>query len=377
MSFKFNKNYYKNLNMRFDPFELKSKGNGNGLSELLKYLKEIDLISLHIEKNLYLKNTVKLSKTGYTLFDDYTKEELTDFVKKAKDEYNTTVSFVINLQDINMVSDIAKEAENGNLAGRMQSLFEILNLKKAGTICLNDIALKKVDETAALKLLEFFNKNGVDVISNGYCSYSKLYNENIASHIPFFFELLSDIFKYMKTPVYKLSSAYYGKSNGFNLALGESVNAEEIILKSRNFKDDFFKDFYTKFIKYIYLNSLERLSANVTKNTFDMIYSKNTVSSYLENKVLINNVVAKLNDEMLLPTDWYDTGTAVVYTSKGGEVDWNVSRVLGYASTQNIVLTEITGDGLSFKKRLLKLNNGMLQLNLDENKPAAFLIARL
>ena len=408
-------------------------------NEALEYIKAIDKITLGVKKIVYLngwqhdgKNSVYPS--FFEVFDAFknnqgqtAKESLLWLIKEAEN-YNTDVSLKINLTHadknsplfetyfnkdllftdlngnllkiknsngewVNLVN-IHKEWECGYLERRINKLLELFPLKTIGTLFIeglnvredkaSNIPIKTMKETR-LKIIRFLRSLKIDVVTD-YLYYEKnedgIKEDSLVGLVPYVFNLSQNLIDYMKRPAKlicggKTTNLYKeNESLNMNRLFGESMDLSGVF-SSKNYKEKVLKEFCTKFVKFRFLNSLDRISASITPEDICCSFSKNVNTFYNEDKLTINGVIAKKENELLLPTDWYDKNTAVLYTEKGGRIDWNVSKILGFASSQNISLAEITKEGVSEKKRFTSLKGGMLELDLEQGAEAAFLISRL
>lgn len=348
----------------------------------LEYIKAVDKITLGVPKIIYLVGWQYLGHdSGYPAFFEVNEALKRDCDATARDsllwlmeeayKYNTTVSLHINMYDAYKNSPLwelyvekglicldenknlykagfwngqqayaisyKREWDCGFAQRRIDKLLELLPIERAGTIhidafhCRPDVGhgLTLSDShEGRLKIIRYFRSKGIDVTSE-YLYYDTDKGEPKTEHlvgvVPLAYHLSQSLIDYMSRP----ASLLCGCDTTHRIKECES------------------KDMYLLF------------------------------GELGEDRLTINGVTAKAGNELVLPTDWYEKNTAVVYTEKGGQVDWNLSKILGFASTQNIELTELTEDGLSDKKRMLQLNDGMLELDLEPNKPAAFLISRM
>ena len=405
-------------------------------SDLLEIIKKVDATLVGTQKICYLRGfQANAEDSGFPNFfeicsslkrecDATAKESLYWLIDGAS-EYNTKVSIVLNFTWANKESNlyelyrqndlllknndgnllyainsygnavnlinISKELECGFLNRRLEKLNEIIPLKKLGTVLIEDFKVRPSIDTdislmkqAREKIVKLINKYGADVCLD-YLYFEKEDGENkesLTSLCPFIFNLSQSLIDYMKRPASylcggKTTNLYKEcESKNMHLLFGESVDIASIY-NDKNFSLKLFKEFCTKYLKYRFLNGLDRLSATIEGQEVCVNFSKNVVTYLTEDRLTINGVTAKQGNELVLPTDFIEKGSAVVYTEKGGQIDWNLSKILGYASSQNIELLEITKEGLSEKKRLTRLNGGMLELDLEPGKPTAFLITRL
>ena len=405
--------------------------------EILDLIKTIDTVMVGTKKLCFLKGwQYNGEDTGYPAFfevndclkrecDNTPRESLLWLITEAE-RYNTTISLCINLTHakknspifdlylekglllknndgnllcvknsygniVNLVN-IQKELECGYLERRIERLNEIIPLKKQGVIMIEEFELKQSFDTninamkeARTKIVKLLKSRGVDVVLD-YLYYEKedgVRKDSLVGRVPFIFNLSQSLIDYMVRPVSilcggKTTNLYKEcESSSMNMLFGESVDIATLLKEPKKLAKNLFKEFCTKYLKYRFLNSLDRLTATVVGSDVSVNYSKNVTTYLKEDRLTINGVTAKQGNELVIPSDFIEKGSAVVYTEKGGQIDWNLSKILGYASSQNIELSEINQNGLSEKKRFTRLNNGMLELDLEPGKETAYLISRL
>ncbi len=430
----YNFKYEQTVNYTLSVFD---ENNLYNAEDVLNLIKTIDTVMVGTQKICFLKGwQYNGEDTGYPAFfevnnclkracDNTARESLLWLIAEAEN-YNTTVSLSINLthakknspifslyeekglllknadgnllcvknsynNTVNLVN-IAKELECGYLERRIERLNEIIPLKKQGVVLIEEFELRASFDTnidamkeARTKIVKLFKKQGVDVCLD-YLYYEKedgVRKDSLIGRVPFIFNLSQSLIDYMVRPVNilcggKTTNLYKEcESSSMNMLFGESVDIATLLKTPRTISKTLFKEFCTKYLKYRFLNALDRLTATVVGNDVSVNFSKNVTTYLKEDRLTINGVTAKQGNELVIPTDFIEKGSAVVYTEKGGQIDWNLSKILGYASSQNIELSEINENGLSEKKRFTRLNNGMLELDLEPGKETAYLISRL
>jgi len=430
----YNFNYEQTVNYTLNVFD---ENNLYNAEDILNIIKTIDTVMVGTKKICFLRGwQYNGEDTGYPAFfevnnclkrecDENARESLNWLIKEAAC-FNTTVSLSINLTHakknspiynlyeekdlllktadgnllyaknsynnrVNLVN-IYKELECGYLERRIERLNEILPLKKTGVVLIEEFELKPSFDTgidsmkeARTKIVKLFKKLGADVVLD-YLYYEKedgVRKESLVGRVPFIFNLSQSLMDYMARPSTllcggKASNLYKEcESANMHLLFGESVDIATLLKTPKTLPKALFKEFCTKYLKYRFLNGLDRLTATVTAGDVIVNFSKNVTTYLKEDRLTINGVTAKDGNELVIPTDFIEKGSAVVYTEKGGQIDWNLSKILGFASSQNIELSEINENGLSEKKRFTRLNNGMLELDLEPGKETAYLISRL
>ena len=430
----YNYSYEQTVNYTITVFD---ENNLYNAEDILNIIKTVDTVMVGTKKICFLKGwQYNGEDTGFPAFfevnnclkrekDASAKESLDWLIAEAK-AFNTTVSLSINLthakknsplysiyeekdlllknadgnllytknnfgNKVNLI-DLSKELECGYLERRIERLNEILPLKKVGVILVEEFELKpsfnvKIDalKEARNKIIKLFKKLGADICLD-YLYYEKedgVRKESLIGRVPFIFNLSQSLMDYMSRPCSLLcggkTSNLYKECESANMKIlfGESVDIATLLKTPKTLSKALFKEFCTKYLKYRFLNGLDRLTATVTASDVIVNFSKNVTTYLKEDRLTINGVTAKDGNELVIPTDFIEKGSAVVYTEKGGQIDWNLSKILGFASSQNIELSEINENGLSEKKRFTRLNNGMLELDLKPGKEAAYLISRL
>ena len=430
----YNFNYEQTVNYTLSVFD---ENNLYNAEDILNIIKTIDTVMVGTKKICFLKGwQYNGEDTGYPAFfevnnclkrecDATARESLLWLMAEAT-AFNTTVSLSINLthakknssiyslyeekdlllknadgnllcvknqygNSVNLIN-IKQELECGYLERRLQKLAEIVPLKKLGVILVEEFELRpgfnapiKELKAARNKIIKLIKKQGCDLCLD-YLYYEKENGErkeSLIGKVPFVFNISQSLIDYMVRPASlicggKTTNLYKEcESASMHLLFGESVDIESLLKTPKNLAQNLFKEFCTKYLKYRFLNSLDRLTATVVGSDVSVNFSKNVTTYLNEDRLTINGVTAKQGNELVIPTDFIEKGSAVVYTEKGGQIDWNLSKILGFASSQNIELSEINQNGLSEKKRFTRLNNGMLELDLEPGKPVAYLISRL
>ncbi len=430
----YNYKYEQTVNYTLSVFD---ENNLYNAEDILNLIKTIDTVTVGTQKICFLKGwQYNGEDTGYPAFfevnnclkrecDTTARESLLWLISEAE-SYNTKVSLSINLTHakknspiydlyeekglllknadgnllcvknsyknlVNLVN-LSKELECGYLERRLEKLSEIVPLKKIGVILIEEFEVRSSFDTnidlmkeARTKVVKLFKKQGVDVCLD-YLYYEKqdgVRSDSLVGRVPFIFNLSQSLLDYMVRPVNILCGGKTTnlfkecESSQMNMLFGESVDIATLLKNPKTLSKSLFKEFCTKYLKYRFLNGLDRLTATVVGNDVSVNFSKNVTTYLKEDRLTINGVTAKQGNELVIPTDFIEKGSAVVYTEKGGQIDWNLSKILGFASSQNIELSEINENGLSEKKRFTRLNNGMLELDLEPGKETAYLISRL
>lgn len=400
--------------------------------EALEKIEALDKITLHCPKIVFLSGLFGSGeKSGYpAIFDIVSELKLPEhssaqesfnwFFMKAS-EFNTKISVKIDMvsgyDDSSLIDtyyeknllikdkhgnlikiggaykiNLLKEDEQQLLLRRINKFIDNFYLKKTGVVLIENFGYFKNDEISLdefskvrSKVIKYFKKSGVDVVLD-YLYYEAKNggekNDCNVGQIPAVMNLSQSLIDYMERPANLLCAVTVThrfkecESSQMGKLFAMSSNLKDIF-SLPDYKEKIFEEFCTKTLKYFLLNSLDRISASVTSKDTVVNFTKNTATFLAEDRLTINGVTAKIGNEFVLPTFWYDHDTAVVYTEKGGRCDWNLSKILGFSSSQNIVLCELTSEGLSTKKKFLSLKDGMLELDLNPGEKRAYLISRM
>ena len=75
--------------------------------------------------------------------------------------------------------------------------------------------------------------------------------------------------------------------------------------------------------------------------------------------------------DMLIPTEWYEKGTAVAYSANGGEFEYDIAKILE-TDAQSVEIRKYSECGLDDEATILKVIDGKISFKLD--KASAILI---
>ena len=340
-----------------------------GLKEAAEYIKLIDSIFVGSKKIAYLENWERVNYDGglsvspEIAVKDTAENDLAALAEFAA-AHNTTLSF-----SFKAIGDAI------TLQKRLNSVLPLV--KGAKTVCI-DRLFTEVEDALALKTAYSVVAQNIDLVTD-YLVLSDAdqdFAEKIIGKVPFAFYLSQSLISYLKYPASVLCG---NKTVGVKMhnLFGESADIKTVLQKGQKVKDKLLAEYCTKFVRWRYLNSLDRLNCTVTADDTVACFSKGVATSLKDGNTAISGFNIESQTEVVYPTEWIKPGSAICYTQKGGAQERNLTKTLGYATSQNVELCEITGEGLSSKKRLLALKGGVLELSLDPDEPCAFLITKM
>ena len=344
-------------------------GEKTGLKEAAGYIKLIDSIFLGTKKIAYLENWERVNYDGGLSLSpdiavkDTAENDIAALMQFAA-AHNTTLSF-----SFKAIGDPI------TLQKRLESVLPLV--KGAKTVCI-DRLFTEVEDDLALKTAYSVAARNIDLVTD-YLVLSDAdqdFGEKIIGKVPFAFYLSQSLISYLKYPASTLCG---NKTVGVKMhnLFGESADIKSVLQKGNKTEEKLLREFCTGFVRWRFLNSLDRLNCTVTANDTVASFSKGVSTSLQGGGTVIAGFAAENQNEVVYPTEWIKPGSAICYTAKGGAQERNLTKILGYATSQNVELCEITAEGLSPKKRLLALKGGVLELALDPDEPCAFLITKM
>lgn len=340
-----------------------------GLKQAAEYIKLIDSIFINTKKIAYLENWERVNYDGsFSVSPDLAVKD------SAVQDLSALESFAAAHNTVLSYSFLAI-SDQITLQKRLNSVLPLV--KGCKTVCI-DRLFTEVDDDLALKTAYSVVSQSIDLVTD-YLVLSDAdtdFAEKIVGKIPFAFYLSQSLISYLKYPADVLCG---NKAVGVKMhnLFGESADIKTILKSGKNIETKLLEEFCTKFIRRRYLNSLERMNCTVAADDTVACFNKGVSTSLVHGGTKIAGFSAENQSDCLYPTDWIKPGSAICYTAKGGAQEINLTKILGYATSQNVELYEITGQGLSPKKRLLALKGGVLEFALDPDCPAAFLITKM
>ncbi|MBQ0110413.1 MAG: hypothetical protein KBS41_00590 [Oscillospiraceae bacterium] len=340
-----------------------------GLKEAAEYIRLIDSVFVGVNKIAYLENWERVNYDGsLSVSSDIAVKEGAAQDLAALQKFAASHGTVLSYS-FKAVGDAV------TLNKRFQSVMPLI--KECKTVCI-DRLFTEVEDEISVKTVYAAASHNIDLVTD-YLVLSDAdeeFAEKIIGKVPFAFYLSQSLISYLKYPASVLCG---NKTVGVKMQnlFGESADVKTILQKGKKVEDNLIYEFCTKFLRWRYLNSLERLSCTVTADDTVACFSKGVATSLKNGGTEISGFAAEKGDEVVYPTEWLKSGSAVCYTQKGGAQERNLSKLLGYATSQNVELCEITGEGISPKKRLLALKGGILSFSLDPDDSTAFLITKM
>ena len=261
-----------------------------------------------------------------------------------------------------------EEWESGLFHKRMQELFDLLPVKEAGTVHVDNFQCYvnrkpavniKTMQAYRKKMIDYLTENGIDVTSEftyregplTVLLYGKivrdvlwhLYPVNTRGQIPavWWVDKLTrrEIFGFY--PEKYAGGMLKGKWGEF---LYGNVHGEDIWQqRSDSWQKEFLRQFATVNVPYFYLATLQKDKLAGHGKMMRMIYKDGTVSYLREQKIAKNGVLLKVNDDLLMPVTFKED-TRIAYSKNGCKRIWQLP-VYSYKSAK---LYDISAGGLRF-----------------------------
>lgn len=303
----------------------------------------------------------------------------------AIEKYNGRACYKISYKE---------EWENGLFHKRVDKLFEMLPIEKAGTVHVDNFQCyvnrkpfvsAEEQQYYRRKMIAYLRDKGVDITSEFTYREGKqtilAYGKITRDVTPFKYPIacLGEIPAVWWTDKMTLEEyfKYYPKvygggmpknSKAANLFYG-NIHGEDLILQGGDWQNEFIRHFISINVPYFYLNSKQRVGFCDKKN-HKLIFSDGTISTdsgeiYDKNGNLLKSAKLKVtekgkltlgNSKVFLPY----CGGYVAYCDDGGNVSYSVKN-------GEYVMSEITAEGLVEKDTIVVTNNA-IQLSLDAEK---------
>ncbi len=438
-----NHEYHQTLTMKLFMsqalYDGKFKSKDNGKSELyltceqaLDVIRRIDKLTLGIPKIIYLVGwQYNGHDSGYPAWfkgNDAIKRpgdkdalESIKWLMAEAVKFNTVVSLHINMLDAyedsplwnDYVSngiiarnadgslracewgypvDYAQEWKTGFTRKRIDSLYALLPLDKAGTIHIdafhtwppkpvpdgkggfridltpgpvsfaNGFTVK--DETEAQKnIFRYWASKGVDVTSEGV---SFLRETGFEGYQPMAWWFGGELKYYLKWPAW-----YYcgGQDNSdWGRLFGTSMHGEDIVKKDPEHLSGFSGDFCLKTVIWYYLNRLERKYAIDRKDFREAGFTENVKTTISGGHFTLTQSGRLLadDDNVFLPAGWLPGRKIIAYSKTGyNNRTWALPET--WTGVFSVSLKSVTDAGLAFKG-IAEVKGGSLSLSIEKNE---------
>ena len=437
-----NKQYHQTLTIKlflsqalFDG-KYKKKDNGTSIvvlncNDALDVIRRIDNLTIGIPKIVYLvgwqynghdskypawfEGNDKLKRPQ----DKNAIESIKWLMKEAR-QFNTTVSFHINMFDAYEDSPLwneylnnhiiaknkdgspraaewgypisyAQEWATGYAQKRIDSLCKLLPIQEAGTIHIDAFHtwppipatddqgkaytnLEKgvispylnftvEEETEAQRnIFKYWAKKGIDVTSEGV-DFLRISSFDGYQPMGWWF---GGLHNYLEWP-----ASYYcgGRDNSeWGKLFGTSMHAEDLVKKDPVSLSGFTEQFCTSTLIWYFLNQLDRKYLISSENFKQADYSKevSVKLSQDEYKVVQGNVLLVDNNDLLIPARWISETAMIAYSKQGyQQKKWKLLPEYNHLKKMNVYGVSQEGKRLIKKQ---KINSGSIQLTLEANE---------
>ncbi|MEI6578776.1 MAG: endo-alpha-N-acetylgalactosaminidase family protein [Eubacteriales bacterium] len=343
-------------------------------------------------------------------------ESMLWFIEEAK-KYNTVISVHINFADAYDNCPLMKEYRKSNalirdrqgkpaaiekynglpcykvsykeewVSGlfhkRMQALFDILPVKEAGTVHVDNfqcyvnrkpkVSIKTM-QAYRKKMIDYLSENGIDVTSEftyregplTVLLYGKiirdvlwhLYPVDTLGQIPaiWWVDKLTKREIFRNYPEKYAGGMLKGKWGQF---LYGNLHGEDLWNQQGDaWHKEFLRQFAAINTPYFYLATLQKEKLTGRGKNTRMVYSDGTISYLNEQKIAKNGVLLKVNDDLLLPVT-FKNDTRIAYSKNGCKRSWQLP-VYSYKSAK---LYDISPKGLEFIGET-SVENGRILLDI-------------
>jgi hypothetical protein len=159
-----------------------------------------------------------------------------------------------------------------------------------------------------------------------------------------------------------------GQSGQMGALFGESANGEAIVMEHpRDWQPKFFREFMVKNLKFLYLNTLRRESAVVTRGDVQASFEGGVATFMNAPLMKKGGAVMQQGEDFFVPAPWLKEASAVAYSSKGGKFCYDARQIMGWSEDAAVSAERLDHDGLSGKTECYALREGMLEVELAAN----------
>ncbi|WP_243633205.1 endo-alpha-N-acetylgalactosaminidase family protein [Paenibacillus xerothermodurans] len=387
----------------------------------METIKRIDQATRGIPKIIYLVGwQYNGHDTGYPAMDvvnpnlkrsqDENAEDSLKWLMQEAFKYNTTVSLHINMLDIRessplwetyLENDLIAKDPNGNLIKyrwgypisytrewesgftkkRIDKLFDMLPIKKAGTIHIDafhqyvpglpvgpispyhDISMDQDVETQK-KIFRYWRDRGVDVTSEFDAGYRK---DPLIGLQPMAWHFGRTGLDGLKLDPMKIPASLYVGGDGGDPRFGTSMLGENIIKNDPENLSGFQADFATKTLPWQYLNQLKRLTDVNGVVTFE-----NDVKSWNENgklRITQGDAVLRDGNDVFVPALWnQEKYREIIAFSKDGYANRTWKFPNDWTDVKKVDIYTVGFDGLKLVAKNQPVSNGEMTLTLEKGQ---------
>ena len=274
-----------------------------------------------------------------------------------------------------------QEWNTGFAQKRIDAICQMLPLAKAGTVHIDafhswapftpdgspvspylGFTAEQESETQE-KIYRYWASKGIDVTSEG-TDFLRLSAFEGLQPAAWWFSPSVD--EYMKWP----SSYYCGgaTNNAEGRLFGQSMHGEDIIRKDPQQLDGFLKQFCTRTIPWYFLNRLQRMEYNRTKDYREVHFS-DKVTTRIEGgeyTVQQDGRIIQHNDDVFAPALWLDEQAFIAYSADGYDSkSWRLPD--NWSNCVSVDFYRLTVDGIVPFKQNNAVTKGEVCMSLDKN----------
>ncbi len=287
----------------------------------------------------------------------------------AIEKYNEQLCYKVSYKE---------EWESGLFHKRMQALFDILPVKEAGTVHVDNFQCyinrkpkvnMKIMQAYRKKMIDYLAENRIDVTSEftyregpltvlfygtivrGFLW--RLYPVDTLGQLP----AIWWVDKLKKREIFRNYPEKYagGILNGkYGKFLYGNLHGEELwrYKPGDEWHIEFLHQFATVNVPYFYLSALQKERLAGSGKKMRMVYKDGTVSYLREQKISKNGVVIKVNDDLLMPVPFREN-TYLGYSKNGCKRVWQ----LPFGKYKSAKLSKISAYGIEFIGEAEIINN--------------------
>ena len=280
------------------------------------------------------------------------------------------------------------EWKTGYAKKRIDEICELLPLREAGTVHIDALHCKEdlghgynIDDArgARRQIIRYWRDLGVDVTSEFLYYDTPSWaprKESTVGLLPLCYHFSQNLEDYISRPASLVcgGNATYrfkeGLTERFDVLFGCQGDYEPMFNRT-NRKEVVFNAFCNTNLRFFYLNTLDRLSVSITDEAITAYFSNNVTTELYSHTMTKNGAIMQKGHDMLIPTEWYEKGTAVAYSANGGEFEYDIAKILE-TDAQSVEIRKYSECGLDDEATILKVIDGKISFKLD--KASAILI---
>lgn len=279
-----------------------------------------------------------------------------------------------------------REWQSGYARKRIDELCALLPIREAGTVHIDALHVKadpghgftlEDGRGARRQILRYWRDLGVDVTSE-FLYYDTPdwapREESTVGLIPYAYHLSQTLEDYLARPAslvcgmdatYRMKEGFSGQ---YGALFGEQCDIESI-LRRADWKERLLRALCRVNLRFLYLNSLERLSAVVTREDVTACFSDGVRTTMRAQTMEKNGACMQNGGDLLMPTPLFCGVDAIAYSENGGTCTYDLRTILGMDG--NVRLCPVTVNGIASTGELCATENGMLTVTLNAGEAVA------